>query len=85
VPGGPVFRLVWGRDYRPENAEAFARLVGARILIHGHEPCLDGFRAPNDRQLILDGQGDRACYVLVPLDGPLTHEELVRAVRRVNP
>src|SRR3972149_2985846 len=30
-----VFQLVWGRDYRRENARAFAELVGARILING--------------------------------------------------
>ena len=29
--GGSVFRLVWGRDYRPENAEAFAKLMDAGI------------------------------------------------------
>ena len=34
---GPAFQLVWGRDYRPENAAAFARLMNAKILIHGHD------------------------------------------------
>ena len=30
IEGGPGFDLVWGRDYRPQNADAFAKLVGAR-------------------------------------------------------
>ncbi len=31
---GDVFRMVWGRDYRPENAKAFAKKVNATTLIH---------------------------------------------------
>ena len=42
-----VFELVWGRDYRPENAAAFAKMVGAKVLMHGHEPCPEGFNVPN--------------------------------------
>ncbi len=40
-----IFQLVWGRDFRRENARAFAKLIGARILINGHEPCPEGFCA----------------------------------------
>ncbi len=53
-----VFELVWGRDYRPENAAAFARMVGAKVLIHGHEPCPEGFSVPNPTQIILDCCGE---------------------------
>ena len=79
--GGPAFDLVWGRDYRPENGRAFARAVGAQALIHGHEPCPAGSNAPNDVQLILDCCGDRACYLLLPLNRPFTHAELVAQVK----
>src|SRR5262245_1721116 len=41
--GSPVFSLVWGRDFRQQNADAFAKLVDADVMIHGHEPCPDGF------------------------------------------
>src|SRR5262249_9222601 len=51
---GPVFQLVWGRDYRSENADAFADLVQAKTIINGHEPCPEGFRVPNPHQIILD-------------------------------
>ena len=43
--GSDVFQMVWGRDYRPENAAAFARLIEAKVLIHGHTPCGTGPRA----------------------------------------
>lgn len=83
-PGGPIFRLVWGRDFRPENADAFAALTGAEVLINGHEPCPDGFRAPNSRQIILDGQGDKARYITIPTDRGLTHAELLARVRPLH-
>lgn len=83
-PGGPVFRLVWGRDFRQENVDAFAALAGVEILVNGHEPCPDGYRAPNTRQIILDGQGDKASYLIVPTDRAWTHEELVARVNRLH-
>ena len=75
--GSPAFRLVWGRDFRAANAEAFARQVGADVLIHGHEPCEEGFSAPNSRQIILDGCCSQATYLIVPVGQKLTHREII--------
>ncbi|HEV7223540.1 MAG TPA: hypothetical protein VGN42_12615 [Pirellulales bacterium] len=80
---GEVFDLVWGRDYRAENARAFAQQVGAKVLIHGHEPCPDGFSVPNDTQIILDCCGQPACYMLVPMDRGFSHAELVARIQRL--
>lgn len=80
---GTVFRFLWGRDYRGENAAAFARLVDASVLIHGHEPCPEGFRIPNDKQIILDCCTQEARYLLLPTDEPLSHEQIVGRVRRL--
>lgn len=77
----PVFRLLWGRDYRSENAAIFARLVGAKVLIHGHEPCASGYKAPNEFQLILDCCSQPAAYVMLPAAGELTHEQVVQRVQ----
>ncbi|MDO4583302.1 MAG: metallophosphoesterase [Planctomycetia bacterium] len=63
---GAVYRLVWGRDYRQENADRFASRLGVDILVCGHEPCLEGFKFPNSRQAILDCCGPTACCMLVP-------------------
>ena len=81
---GEVFRLVWGRDYRGENARAFARLVGAKILISGHEPCYEGFMAPNDLQVILDCCGQPAAYVILPVGEELSHDEIMERVRKLG-
>jgi hypothetical protein len=65
--GGAAFRLTWGRDYRQQNADAFAQLIDARVVVTGHEPCPNGFQTPNDKQIILDCCGEKGSYALVPL------------------
>ncbi len=76
-----VFDLVWGRDYRQENAEVFARLVDAKVLINGHEPCPDGFSVPNRFQIVLDCCSEKACYVVLRPDQVLTQGEIVKRIR----
>jgi hypothetical protein len=84
APGGDVFRMVWGRDYRRKNALAFANTVGASVLVHGHEPCPDGYQAPNDIQVIIDTSGQNACYALLPLDSHLTHADVLGSIRKLH-
>lgn len=80
---GDVFDLVWGRDYRPENAQAFAKLVDATVLIHGHDPCPEGFRVPNSLQIILDCCAENASYVILPTHEPLDHPQIVERIRKL--
>lgn len=82
--GSPAFKLVWGRDFRAANAEAFARAVGAEVLIHGHEPCEDGFSAPNKRQIILDGCCSQATYLILPVGAKLTQADVVTRIRNLH-
>ena len=84
IEHGSVFDLVWGRDYRAENARAFSKLVGAKVLINGHEPCPQGHNEPNDIQIILDCCGDPACYLTVPTDRECGHAELVSRIERLK-
>jgi len=81
---GDIFHLVWGRDHRRENAQAFAELMDARVLIHGHEPCADGYAVPNPHQVIIDCCGDRACYILLPTDREWTQAEVVKRIERLQ-
>jgi hypothetical protein len=74
---GDIFQLVWGRDHRADNAHAFAAVVGAKVLIHGHEPCAQGMMVPNDTEIILDCCGSDACCVLLPISEPLGHADVV--------
>jgi hypothetical protein len=78
-----VFDLVWGRDYREENAKAFAELVGADVLINGHEPCPEGFATPNALQILLDCCGEKACYVILPTDQQYTQADVVKRIEKL--
>jgi hypothetical protein len=78
-----IFELVWGRDYREENARAFADLVGARVLINGHEPCPQGYNAPNGIQVIIDCCNAVPMYLMLPTDRELTHAEIVSQVKKL--
>jgi len=80
----PVFELVWGRDHRAENAEAFAAQMQAEVLINGHEPCLKGFSTPNARQIIIDCCNDRACYVILPTNQGWTQAEIVERISKLK-
>ena len=84
-PRGPVFRLVWGRDFREENAAAFANLAKTQLLIHGHEPCEVGFQVPNSRQVILDCCAEDACYVMLPAFGTLAQQDVVERIAKLHP
>jgi hypothetical protein len=76
----PLFQFLWGRDFRQANAEAFAKAVEAKVLIHGHEPCDAGFHAPNDVQIILDCCNEKGTYLLIPTKPAWTHAELLKRV-----
>jgi hypothetical protein len=76
-----LFRMLWGRDHRAENAKAFADALGAKVLIHGHEPCCEGFAVPNPLQVIIDSCHDKGRYVIVPLDRGYTQQEIVAKIQ----
>ena len=79
-----IFELVWGRDYREENARAFAEQVGARLLINGHEPCPRGFNTPNRFQLIVDCCNATASYLILPTERELSYDEVVERVQKLD-
>ncbi len=79
-----VFQLVWGRDYRPENAQAFAELVEAQLLINGHEPCATGFNSPNELQIIVDCCSDRAAYVILPTSEQHGQQEVLQRIQALG-
>jgi hypothetical protein len=82
---GPVGQLVWGRDYKPENAAAFSDLVHARVLINGHTPCDGGVNVLNQsQQIILDCCRDDAAYLRIPLRYSLRFKEIVSQIAKLN-
>ena len=82
---GEAGRVVWGRDYRAGNAQAFAELVQARLLIHGHTPCVRGFSQPNPWQLILDCCHDDGVCLLLPVNPAQRPARIEETLYRLRP
>jgi hypothetical protein len=80
---GPVFSLLWDRDYRPQTAEAFAQRMQAEVLLVGHTACADGMQVPNKRHIILDSKDFEGRYVLLPLDRELDQRRVLAYVQRL--
>ncbi len=75
--GGTIYALTWGRDTSPETADRFAEMVDADWFVTGHQPCEDGFRQANHRQIIIDGTNPLPAYILFPARETVTIESLL--------
>jgi hypothetical protein len=82
---GSVYAMTWGRCTDAENIDRFARVVDADYFITGHQPCDDGFRQANHRQIIIDGTDPYPAYCLFPAKSAPTIESLLECVRVFTP
>ena len=80
---GAVYGITWGRNIESETVDRFAALVDTDLFVCGHQPCDEGFRQANHRQLIIDGTDPYPAYCLFPAQTPLTIETLLAAARVV--
>jgi hypothetical protein len=81
---GTIYALTWGRDTTPATADRFSSMVAAEFFVTGHQPCDQGFRQANHRQIIIDGTNPHACYCLFLADGPVTIESLMSCVHLID-
>jgi hypothetical protein len=78
---GTVYAMTWGRNTEPSTIDRFATMVDADLFITGHQPCDEGFRQANHRQLIIDGTEPYPAYCIFPAKLPVTIEMLTAGVR----
>lgn len=81
--GGSVYAVTWGRNTEPETADRFATMIDADLFVCGHQPCEEGFRQPNHREVIVDGTDPYPAYCLFPAQGPITIETLLAGTKIV--
>lgn len=79
--GGTVYAMTWGRDTSTETVDRFAEMVDADLFVTGHQPCDEGFRQANHRQLIIDGTDPYPAYCRFPTRDPVSIDALVDSVR----
>lgn len=82
--GGTIYALTWGRDTTPETADRFAAMVDADLFITGHQPCDEGFRQANHRQIIVDGTNPYPAYCVFPTQTSVSIESLLRSTYILN-
>jgi hypothetical protein len=78
---GTIYALTWGRNSEPETIDRFATMIDADWFITGHQPCEEGFRRANHRQIIIDGTAQDPTYCLFPARAPVTIEHLLACVK----
>lgn len=81
---GTVYALTWGRNTDPETIDRFSKMVDADWFVTGHQPCDEGYRQANHRQIIIDGTDPYPTYCLFPAQTPLTIETLLEGVHTVD-
>jgi Calcineurin-like phosphoesterase len=81
---GTIYALTWGRDTDPAAADRFASMVDADYFICGHQPCDEGFRQANHREIIIDGTNPYPAYCLFPTTEPMTIESLLKCVHIID-
>jgi hypothetical protein len=64
---GPVYQLIWGRNMTPATAEKFGDMVGANILVTGHQPQDTGFGVNGERHLILASDHNQGVFLPLKL------------------
>ena len=82
---GSVYAITWGRNTDPENVDRFAEMVDADWFITGHQPCEEGFRQANHRQVIIDGTDPYPAYCVFDSKSETTIESLLKCVRILTP
>lgn len=78
---GTIYCLTWGRDTAPETVDRFAAMVDADWFVTGHQPCDEGFRQANHRQIIIDGTDPYPAYCRFLANEPMTVESLLGGVK----
>jgi Calcineurin-like phosphoesterase len=81
---GTIYALTWGRDTAPQTVDRFAAMVDADFFITGHQPCDEGFRQANHRQIIIDGTPPFPSYCLFRTDEPVSIESLMKCVHHLD-
>jgi hypothetical protein len=79
--GGTIYALTWGRDTTAETVDRFASMVDADLFVTGHQPCDEGFRRANHRQIIIDGTDPFPAYCLFSARDQVTIDSLMKAVK----
>jgi hypothetical protein len=79
---GPVYQLIWGRNYSPNAVDQFADTLGVGIIITGHQPQDTGFAVNGTRNLIIASDHNQGVFIPVDLSQDYDMSKLVRTLKK---
>jgi hypothetical protein len=74
--GGHVYSLLWGRSQNRDTAEKMAELVGANVIVTGHQSQETGWKLLHPNMLILACDHNHGMLICVDLARAYKGEEL---------
>jgi hypothetical protein len=81
---GPVYQLIWGRNFTPAGVDTFRGHVNADVIVTGHQPQDMGYATNGDHHLIIASDHSQGVFLPVNLadtyDVPALVERLVKFV-----
>lgn len=80
--GGHAYNLVWGREHDQALADRLAEAWSTTLFVIGHQPADEGFRAENERILILASDHDAGVALPVRLS---RNYEMPALVEQIQP
>lgn len=79
---GPVYQLIWGRNFTPATVSVFADKVGAKMLVTGHQPQDMGYGINGDTHLILASDHNQGVFLPIDLGAEYDMTGLVRRITK---
>ncbi len=79
---GPVYQLIWGRNFSPATVDKFADKVRAELIITGHQPQEMGHAVNGDKHLILASDHNQGVFLPIDLAQKYTVSDLVSRLRK---
>jgi len=78
--GEPAYYLTWGRKHSQEKLDEFAKALGVKIFILGHQKQDDGFKKAGDNLIILTSEHNHGTLLTFDIEKEYTTDELVGCI-----
>ena len=80
---GPVYQLIWGRNFSPATVEEFAGQVGASLIVTGHQPQDSGYLVNGTHHIILASDHNQGTFLPLRLEEEYNAEKAEPLIRRI--
>ena len=78
--GEPAYFLTWGRRHCQDKLDEFAKALGIKTFILGHQKQDTGFSKAGENLIILTSEHNHGCLIALDMAKPYTTDELVECV-----